>query len=156
MVTHRCLNVHHLWYLLRNVLGASTWDDPYAAAQATLASPAAASYMSPTGAMGSPVAASYMSPTGAMGSPVPASYMSPTGAMGSPVAASYMSPSAASTALTMYSPAAASAAVGEWVPEYDDYYNVVYRNSATGEVQYYNPAEQYVFVHPPPGVERCS
>ena len=34
--------------------------------------------------------------------------------------------------------------VGEWVAEYDEHYNVVYRNSVTGELHYYNPSETYV------------
>ena len=33
---------------------------------------------------------------------------------------------------------------GPWVTEYDQDYNVVYRNTETGETQYYNPADTYV------------
>lgn len=37
---------------------------------------------------------------------------------------------------------------GPWVTEYDQDYNLVYRNTETGETSYYNPADGYACSSP--------
>ncbi len=84
----------------------------------------------------------YNTTTGASSWDDPSQYTAAADPTSPQQAAVYASPSSA--ALSPYSHG--SGAGGQWVPEYDEFYNVQYRNIATGELQYYNPDTECVLV----------